>query len=212
MLDLDQSYYLLLLDLKGSTALPEKMRQRVFRTLEEEVARLTRALRPQPALGLEISYGDEVAGLFERPTQLYKTVRELRERLFPHVTFRFVVCCGRIGIVSDDIRRVGGPIFKQADELIKRLKTRDGFCAWSTGQALDDAVLTSIITLSNLMLERMTEYQRRVYQLLSEGRSRKSVAEALDKYPQSISRAIKQSGADEVVQADRVVDDLLKDL
>ncbi|PWB68444.1 MAG: hypothetical protein C3F15_16330, partial [Holophagae bacterium] len=60
-------HYLLLVDVKRSTDLTPRVAERVFGTLEERLADLSRRLDPAPVLGLSISYGDEVAGLFDTP-------------------------------------------------------------------------------------------------------------------------------------------------
>jgi len=205
-----KNYYLLLIDIKKSTKLSETSRKKAFGQLNAKLGQLNRELHPKPALDLKISYGDEVAGLFEQPTQFHHIVCKLREALFPDATFRFVVVRGKIGVSARDIREIGGEIFKSADEQMKRLKRRDGFCTWKIDDDTTNSTLNSLSEMSNTLLERMTHYQREVYRLLEQEMSQKKIAEKLKKYPQSVSNAVKQGAADQVISANKIIHRLLE--
>jgi len=205
----NRNYYLLLVDIKKSTTRAPKLRQKILEKLESEIKQINQKLEPRPAFQLTISYGDEIAGLFDTPSRLYHIISQLREALFPHVKFRSVVTYGKIGVAADDIRKVGGQVFKDADEHIIRLKKQDRFCIWSLKDALQSAVLTSLTEMSNAIIERMSPYQRQVWQLLESGLTQKAIAEKLDKYPQSVSNAVKQGRADLVLDAGIVINTIL---
>jgi hypothetical protein len=208
-LDTDTDYYLFLIDIKRSTQMPVQQRKSVFARLENALATLNRELAAKPLLGLEISYGDEVSGLFDKPGQLYFTVQTLRDTLMPDAEFRFVVAYGKIGIVSDDIRRVGGSVFKTADAGINTLKRQNRFCQWLLPDQVNGEVLTSLCEMSNEIYSRMTPYQRQVYHGLRDGLSQKSIAERLKKHPQSVSDAVRRGGAELLMGADQAIDQLL---
>lgn len=208
-LNTSRLYFLLLIDIKKSTKLAEASRKTIFRQLTEKLQELNQRLQPKPLLNLKISYGDEVAGLFEHPAHFHRIVCELREALFPEATFRFVAVKGRIGVPAPDIREIGGEVFKTADEQMKRLKKRDGFCSWQIKDETGNGTLTALSEMSNTLLERMTRYQREVYQLLAQGLSQKDIADKLQKYPQSVSNAVKQGAADQVISANKVLHRLL---
>ncbi len=208
-LSLEKNYYLLVLDIKKSTSMPPEVRTAVFDKLQKQVAQLNKTLDPQPVRALSLAYGDEVAGLFETPAQLYHIVSTLRQAIYPQGRFRFAICLGKVGIVADELRSVGGAVFKEADVRLKRLKKQGGFGVWSTQQPQQDAVLNALISMSNLIFERMTPYQRQVFELLSAGHSGKEIAAKLKRYPQSVSRAIQTGGAEEVVKAAELIEDIL---
>ncbi|MFQ5604590.1 MAG: SatD family protein [bacterium] len=208
-LELSKNYYLLLIDIKRSTKIFTSTRQKVFEMLDAKLKELNEKLTPVPAIKLSISYGDEIAGLFDSAGQIYEIVHELREAIHTNAQFRFVVSYGKTGAVSNDIRRIGGEIFKQADNLIKRLKKQDGFCIWSLGDLQQSDVLNSLTEMSNALLEHMTPYQRQVWNLLEHGMTQKQISEKLHKYPQSVSHALKRGHADLVLNAGRLINRIL---
>jgi hypothetical protein len=208
-LNTNTNYYLLLIDIKQSTRIPAAGRKAAFGRLEQQLAELNNDPDIAPVRGLEISYGDEVAGLFRTPARLYRIIQILRKTLLPEMTFRFIVTHGKIGIVSKDIRRIGGIVFKDADTGIKKLKRQKRFCRWLIADSTTNRVLDSLTELSHEIYSRMTEYQRTVYHQLQTGSTRKKVAENLKKHPQSVSDAVKRGGAEILLDAEQTVNDLL---
>lgn len=211
-LQLNKDYFLLLIDIKKSTSISSEARQGVFEKLDSKLKELNQKLNPKPALKLTISYGDEIAGLFDTPLQIYEIVNELRQKIYPDAQLRFVVTYGEIGVVSDDIRRIGGEIFKEAEDQMNLLKKQDGFCFWSLKDSYQSAILNSLTEMSNAILERMTPYQRQVWQLLESGLTQKQISGRLEKYPQSISDAVKRGRAELVVKAGRIINQILEKL
>lgn len=98
----------------------------------------------------------------------------------------------KIGVASKDIRKLGGEVFKKADERIKQLKKKDMFCEWVFKNTTENEILNSLSEMSNEIVERMTPYQREVCQLLERGLTQKEISKWLEKYPQSISYAVKR--------------------
>ncbi len=209
-LQISKNYFLILIDIKKSTTLSPATRKKVFEELDLLLRKLNRKLNPKPVLRLSVSYGDEIAGLFETPKQFYEIVTQLREGLFPKARFRFVAAHGKIGVASKDIRKLGGEVFKKADERIKQLKRQDLFCEWVFKNAKENEILNSLSEMSNEIVERMTPYQREVWQLLEQGLTQKEISNRLKKYPQSISYAVKRGGADQVIRAGQVISKILE--
>lgn len=207
-----RDYYLLLIDIRGSTKLPPARVGRVMRRLERQLPHINKRLGRATELGLRVSYGDEVAGLFVSAGVLYAAVVAVREALYPDARLRFVAVKGRIAVASRDIRKVGGPAFKQADDAMERMKRERGFARWSLGDPLTDQVLDSLTRTSNALLEGMTAYQRQVYGLLRGGASRKDAARKLRKYVQSISSAAQAGRAAEVLEAEATIREVLRRL
>ncbi len=205
-MDVTRDYYLLLIDVRGSTKLaPPDLARRTMNRLEKTLARLNDEMKRDLVIGLSLSYGDEVAALLRRAAHLFDVVAAVRDTLHPDATIRFVAVRGKIGVASDDIRQVGGPVFKQTDDAMVRLKKQRGFCSWLLkDRALDDT-LNSLTGMSNALVEEMTDYQRRVYASLGRGMSGKLVAKRLGKYPQSVSDAGKRGRAKLVLAGEATI-------
>ncbi|HOC42290.1 MAG TPA: hypothetical protein PKJ99_04645 [Thermoanaerobaculales bacterium] len=201
--------FLLLVDVKGSTGLTPRVAERVFGTLEERLAGLSRRLDPAPVLGLSISYGDEVAGLFDTPVHLYSVVDQVRDWLHPEAAIRFVAARGSIGRFSHDIRQVGGEVFKRADDAVRAIKKERRFCRWLIGDATTNAALDALTEMSNAVLEDMTVYQREVYRLLASGLSQAEIAGRMRKHRQSVSDAVRRGHAELVLEAAAAIGGLL---
>ncbi len=208
-MNLRRSYYLLLGDVQRSTSRSSSERRTLFRKLDGAIERLNGNLDPEPVLGLTRSYGDEVAGLFEEPRRIYDVISELRDAIHPHSTLRFVVARGRVGVASDDITQVGGPVFKRANHLMDRVRKERRFCRWEVGKPAIDAALTSLSDQSNASIESMTPYQRRIFQLLREEMLQVDIAKKLRKHQQSVSEATKRGRADLVVDGEAAIRALL---
>lgn len=200
-MDLTRNYFLLLVDLRESTKLAPTLATPLLTMLDERLVHLNAELEPAPVLGLSLSYGDEVAGLFDGPRSLYEVVDEIRDWLWPHVKLRFVAARGTIGRASSDIRQVGGEVFRRANDAILQLKKRRRFSAWLMGDPALDAALDSLTEMSNALLEDMTDYQREVYRLLAAGLSQKQIAARLGKHKQSVSDALSRGHAELVLEA-----------
>ncbi len=172
-MDAVSHHYLLLVDLKDSTRLAPDAADRLFVRLEERLAELNRHLDPAPVLGLTISYGDEVAGLFDTPVHLYDIAQQIRDWLHPEVGIRFVAVRGPIGRYSADIRQVGGEVFKRADGAIRAIKKKPPLLQVVDREPHVDTALDSLTEMSNAVLEGMTDYQREVYGLLAAASARR---------------------------------------
>lgn len=204
-MDLDTEYYLLLIDLKRSTELPNKELDKKMEEVEVALKQFNEEQTKTLVLPLSVSYGDEVAGLFHHPGGIYKIISGLRELLHPLTGIRFVVAKGKIGRQSEDIRQVGGKIFKTASRAMENLKAENGYCSWVTGEVTRDKNLTALCELSNLLVEKMSNYQRRVYNLLKEGKTQKAAATELGKYTQSIWNAAQAGKAEYIIAAEKVI-------
>jgi len=202
MLDPTLPYVLLLLDIKGSTRLPPREAESAKNTLDKILKKWNRKLKP--ARSLRINYGDEIAGLFKSPRGIFDAVDDIRQALHPH-EFRFVVTKGLIGTADRDLRKVGGPVFKDANEQLDRIKKARRFCHWNLGDRTRDAMITSLCETAYALMLQMTSYQREVYQLLEQEMPQVQIAEKLGKLPQSVSDAVARGAADLVIDAHRAI-------
>ena len=211
-MDTNREYYLLLVDIRKSTKIPADELAPAMARLKKDLSLLRRRLRDELELGLRVTYGDEVAGLFTTPSALYDVATGIRDALHPEAKIRFVVARGRIAVASSDIRAVGGAVFKEADAAMERLKKSKRYAVWQLGDPLLDAALDSLTATANALLEGMTENQRGVFTLVREGLSRVEVAELLHKSKQSVSSAAVRGKADLVVEAEETISRILAGL
>ncbi len=208
-MDPNRTYTLLLGDLKNSTSLDPAVATRLVATKSEALKKLNSNYHP--VLGLSISYGDEIAGLFEELSPLYAVMNRLRDVMRNHGGIRFVVSEGRIGCVHDDIRQIGGPIFKAANNEMQKLKTAGHSTAWKLEDKRLAQILTSLCNLNHAMIDNMTDYQYKVFQMKRNGMSQKQIADKLGKFAQSVSDAATRGNIDLVLQAEETIGIITKE-
>lgn len=212
MIKVGKDYFLLLFDMKNSTKLPAIKAKDKFDKLEDSIQYYNDQLRYEIALPMSINYGDEIAGLFHSPQSFYLIASQFRQILYPDTTIRFVAIKGQVAVVSDDIRQIGGTIFKKANEEMVRLKKDDNFSWWGIHKEPINQSLTALSELSNAVINDMSEYQREVYSLLKLGLNQKEIAQKLDKYAQSVWDAVQRSKAVYVLQAEKAIFQLLEEI
>ena len=205
-------YFLLLIDLKDSSRLDPPEAETAFREIEEELRRRNRRLRQALAVRLRLSYGDEVAGLFHEALPCYDSAIAIRDRLVEAgVQMRYVIAQGRIARASDDIRKVGGEVFKRASKAMAELKRSGRLCGWMLDDPRNRRVLTNLGELSGILVGEMTSYQHRIYTMLRAGVLQKTIADQLKKTEQSVSAAKLASHAEQVIEAESFIRDVLCD-
>lgn len=206
------NYYLLLADLKGSSALPADQSRSVMELLLPELERQNDRAGDDLVYPLEVNYGDEFAGLFSSPHQLNQIVSDVRDMLRPQGSFRFVVAYGRIGYAGGTIREMGGPVFETAARALSALKKARLYGDWHVGEPETNLALNAMTNAANTMVAEMTEYQHEVFLLHKKGLSGQEIAVKLSKNPRSISSAKKTGHAKIVIQLEAAIDAMLKQL
>jgi len=204
--DANTTYYLLLADVKGSTVVSSAA---AMERLEAMATQLSVEHSSALVLGLTLSYGDEVAGLFSQPGPLYSIMRSIRDELLPDLGVRFVVIRGRIGRPSTDIRKVGGEVFKRASVEMAKAKRAGRFCYWDVGNPIAGAVLTTLTEMAQAMFIRLSPYQREIYLGLCGGKSQNAIASSLGKYKQSVSEAVRRGNIELLIEAEQLICSLL---
>ncbi len=211
-MDVKTAYYLLLVDLKGSTQLQPERARPVFERLEEVLHQMNMSCAQSLVIPLSISYGDEIAGLFSSATPLYDVASTVRDALLSDLRIRFVVSRGTIGMPSQDIRQIGGDIFKQANDAMIRIKKRKRFCCWLIADDVQNTVLDTLTETTNALLGGMTAYQRQVYVLFRQGLAQNAIARKMNKHPQSISDALARGHGEIVLDAERAIDLIIQSI
>lgn len=197
------------MDVKDSTALPNKSINDKMKQLEIELIKINKDFSKQIAIPLSISYGDEIAGLFNSPENLYNIVIGIRKILYPLTSIRFASVKGKISTESKDIRKVGGPIFKKASIAMNNLKETNGYAFWQFDNEIYNKSLGSLCEISNALINDMSIYQREVYELLKTGLSQREIATQLGKYSQSVWDAVQRSKAVYVIEAQKTINMIL---
>lgn len=205
-------YYLLLADLKGSSALSAESGHSVMQHLLPELARQNERAGDDLVYPLEVNYGDEFAGLFSAPHQLNRIVSDIRDTLRPHGAFRFVVAYGRIGYAGGTVREMGGPVFETAARALTNLKKAKQFGDWRVGDSATNLALNAMTNAANTLVAEMTDYQHAVFLLQKSGLSGQEIAQKLSKNPRSVSNAKKTGHAKTVIQLEAAMDAMLQHL
>ena len=210
LVNIKNSYFLLLIDVKDSTALSCRAINAKMKLLESTLKKLNKEYSSQIAIPMSISYGDEIAGLFNSPKYFYQIVMVISKLFIPLTGIRFAVVKGKISMESEDIRKIGGPIFKKASNAIKNLKETNRNAAWQLDNTLQDKVLESLCEMSNVLINEMSDYQREIFELLNEGFTQKEIAVKLGKYTQSVWEAIQRSKANFILEAQKTINLILE--
>lgn len=186
-----RDYYLVLLDLEGSTRLPAGKLKSATRSLQRELVRLSDAHRADLALPLRQQYGDEVAAILRHPGKIYEIVDAVRHAVRPYTSVRYVVAHGRIGQAAREISLVGGPVFKEAEELMRELKKKTPTRArWQIGGPVERSALQALSDMSDSLMEDLTDFRYEIWRLLRHGIPQSRIARTLNRHPQSISTAV----------------------
>ncbi len=209
-MDTKTDYYLLLIDVVDSTKLSVEDLNIKMDLLENQLVSLNNNLKNNLVLPLNLSYGDEIAGLFKTPENIFNVVVEIRKIFYPITSVRYVVVKGSVARISSDIRKIGGMIFKKANKTIELLKKNNRLCSWQLEDSLINKTLDSLCEISNVILQDMSEYQRNVFELYREGHTQKQIAIILSKHSQSIWDAIQRSKANYIVEAELTINLILK--
>ena len=185
-----RTYFLLILDLEGSTGLAPRKLKEATRSLNRVLATLSEAHKADLALPLKQHYGDEVAALLRSPRGIYEIVDAVRDAVHPYTRVRHVATQGRIGQAAREISLVGGPVFKDAERLMTLLKKKASRASWQVGGPVQRSALQALSDMSDSLIEDLTEFRYRIWRLLRAGSSQSEVARTMRRHPQSISNAV----------------------
>jgi hypothetical protein len=186
-----RDYFLVLIDLEGSTSLPPGKLKEATRSLHRELVSLSKAHKTDLALPVRQHYGDEVAALLRSPRSIYEIVDAVRDAVRPYTGVRYVVGCGRIGQTAREISLVSGPVFKDADRqmtLLKKKKTSRA--SWQIGAPVERSVLQALSDMSDSLIEDLTDFRYGIWRRLRRGSSQSQIAQTMKRHPQSISNAV----------------------
>lgn len=151
---------------------------------------------------------DEFAGVLTTPASLVAAVTDLQSALHP-VSARYAAVEGAIdvGVDAGDVRRMDGPAFHRADELLGDL--RDGrFDLELNGNRLSGAVTAGL----DVVLARREDWTERQVEVVESYRrhgTQRATADALGVSQQAVSRVLSQADHGRVRRAERLLADAL---
>lgn len=179
------------------------------RTLRNALARMNDRHADELAADFAVLKGvDEFAGVLATPTSLVAVVTDLQAALHP-VSARYAAVEGTIDVEvdADDVRRMDGPAFHRADELLADL--RDGRFALELDEARLAWAVTAGLDVVLARRENWTERQVEVVESYSRHGTQRATADALDVSQQAVSRVLTQADHGRVRRAERLLADAM---
>lgn len=202
-------YVALIGDLVASRTLPAKQREDLQEHLRLWLEGLNKNLGPALAAPLTLTAGDEIQGLFRKPSTLVEVIQELTDRMFqlkgqPHALFgagRGVLTTGRIPASPGRAATpamLDGPAFHLARAALEHVQ-HEG--VWTRFLGFDEPLESALDALFGLMgtiRERWTENQGRVsYRMRgwaeASSPSQRALAKWMQVSPSVISETLKAS-------------------
>lgn len=142
----------------------------------------------------------------------YRICRLLNEEVYPHL-FRFAVVRGTLdtAITSKDARRMDGPAFHTAADMIERAKKKNLYYCFNLGFQFEefDLWLNELANLLHILRGGWTNHQRRVVQFYGKFGNQRRVAKELGITQQAVSDALRQAHWKELKQVENMIDKAL---
>ena len=187
-------YIAVIADMVKSRELPRARRAMVQKHFGELVADLNRRFRTGIAANFAVTLGDEFQGLLNTSTIIPDLIWRLEEG-FSDRQLRVGIGFGALDTpIQRDALNIDGPVLHRAREAIG-IAAKAGILGgiFRGFDTLDD-VLTGIARLLWFHRSRWTDAQRKIANLLREGRSQSEVAERLGVSRQVISKQVAALG------------------
>ena len=199
-------------DLVGSRNISD--RQQLSRKIASVIDQVSKEFRKEFYAPLTLTRGiDEFSGVLKRFNMSYGICRFLNEKVHPHL-FRLAVVRGPldIAITSKDARRIDGPAFHVAADMIQRAKKENLYYNFNLGFQFEefDLWLNELTNLLHILRSSWTNHQRRVVQLYKEIENQKIVAKDLGITQQAVSEALRQAHWKELKRVETMIDRTLE--
>ncbi len=155
---------------------------------------------------------DELSGVLGHPAVAYRICKTLNEEMHPQL-IRFAVVRGHldVGVRTRDARKMDGPAFHQAAELVLAGKRYGRLYSFRIGGPCpnDDACLTELANLIHLMQDGWSDHQREVVRLYERLGRQEAVADRLKISQQAVSDALRLARWKELTRAEKSVELIL---
>ncbi|MCK4761000.1 MAG: hypothetical protein KAW12_02300 [Candidatus Aminicenantes bacterium] len=184
-----EKYYVMLMDVIGSTALPN--RDEVTEKLNTAMGCINNTYDKDFLAPLEITRGDEVAGVLKTSVNTYNIITIFREALFP-VDIRTILVYDilRSGLNSRRSSIIDGPAFQQGNYMMIRLKKTQKNFTLNTGQQELDRTIEALMNLVLWQWSTFTPLQQEIIRLYQEVRNQKEVAKQVERTQQQVQRTL----------------------
>ena len=202
-------------DLVGSRDISDRDRQRLSDEIPLVLDYLSGEYHQEIYASLILTGGiDELSGVLKRPNMSYRICRLLNEQVHPH-QFRFAIVKGILDIAIDsrDPRRMDGPAFHTASDMIQRAKKENLYYCFDMGfqPAEFDMLLNELTNLLHILRGSWSNHQRRVVQFYEKFGNQRAVAKELGITQQAISDALRQAHWKELKRAENMIDKVLEE-
>lgn len=186
---MSENAYVLLLDLVGSSQLPD--RQAATERVQAAQRVVNERFESEWLAPLETTRGDETAAVLSRAGAAYDVISGMADEIHP-LNLRAVLEYGNL-VAGLDTRRasiIDGPAFNKADQQMESLKGSARLCHFATGLPAVDPSLNAV---GNLLLDRLTdltELQRRILRQYQAKRQQKAVGRIVARSQQQVSTTL----------------------
>lgn len=190
-------------------------RVKFMRRIQAVISEIVKEFQEEFYAPLKLTRGlDELSGVLKRPEKGYRICSLLNERLLPH-QFRFAIVRGNldIGVKSRDAAKMDGSAFHIAADIIERAREENRCYYFSLGlqPAVTEQLVNELANLIYLLRSNWSDHQRHIVELYVRLGKQKSVAKKLGITQQAVSDALRQARWKEIEQAEKVIEQLLKD-
>jgi hypothetical protein len=215
-------------DLVGSRTLAAKQREKLQECLRDWLDDLNGELGSERlAAPLTLTAGDEIQGLFRKPSALVRVIQELTDRMFqlegqPHALYgagRGALSTGRIAASpgwAETPALLDGPAFHNARAALEHAQDEGGWVRFvGFGAPPDfvmDHVLDALFGLMSTIRESWTAKQGALSFRFREGMSQRALAEQMKISPSVVSEMLKASRHLQLVEGEEAARKLLRTL
>lgn len=189
-------------------------RQKLSHQMPSVINHISKEFRDEFHAPLVLTKGiDEVSGVLKRAAASYRICRLANQRLYPHL-FRFAVVTGALDIAIDtrNARKMDGPAFHKAAEMISRGKKSDFYYSFHLNLQCGglDLWFDELTNLIHLVWSDWTNHQRLVVRSYEELHNQKMAAKRLGITQQAVSDALRQAHWKELNRAETMINKTLE--
>lgn len=203
------TYFAVIGDLNDSRELEN--RAEVQHQMQAVIAQLNEQTAGRHTAPLKLTAGDEVQGISEDPCYALEVVLALSDAVAP-AQFSWGVGFGELSTdITDDVALLDGPCFHEARKALE--KSRRKGC-WFEAEGIDSyssTVLNAMMNLMGAIREDWTAKQA-AYVRQARDHSQIDVARSTGKAPSTISRALRATKFDRVVEGEHAARLVLEQL
>ncbi|MDP2899185.1 MAG: SatD family protein [bacterium] len=191
-----------------------KGRQELSRRIHSALIHLRHEFTEEFYAPLVLTRGvDELSGVLKRPNMSYRICTLLNARMSPRL-IRFAIVRGNvdIAVTSKDARRMDGPAFHAAADLLAKAKTDNLYYYFKLGFEFSeiDPWLTEIASLLHIIRSGWSDRQRRVANLYVKLGSQEAVADRLRITQQAVSDVLRRAHRRELKRAEDLIAEVLE--